>query len=475
MKKIVCLSMLFMSLGFAALADVRLPAIIGDHMVLQQNSTVKLWGWSEIRESIKISTTWDTTTYTVLGNGSAKWVAQIKTPAGGGPYKITIAGRNTIVIDDVLIGEVWVCSGQSNMEMSATWGMKQYDADVAAATNTNIRFFHIPKTTAQYPQDDLKAKWVVCNPEDMKRFSIAGYFFGQKLNAELNVPVGLINSSWSGSAAEPWTPVDAIAENPVLAPTQKDMRGPSNPAQMYNAMIFPITNFQIAGAIWYQGESNVGRYAMYKELFTTMISSWRKAWGKDFPFYFAQIAPFAGYGKKDTAAFLREAQTRSLSLANTGMIVTSDIVNNINDIHPQLKKEVGLRFAALALAETYKKNVGAYKIPVYESMKIEKDKIRISFANAENGLMTKGKEPTEFYIAGEDQKFVPASAKIDKGTVVVWNKEVKNPVAVRFGFTNSAQPDLFNKEGLPVNLFRTDDWDVHVERVASVQAAVGSK
>jgi sialate O-acetylesterase len=456
---------LFTNLG--AFAEVRLPAVLGDHMVLQQNATVKLWGWSEVREAITIKTTWDTTTYKTTGNGSAKWVVQIKTPAGGGPYKITITGRNTVVIDDVLIGEVWLLSGQSNMDMSAGWpGMQKHDADVAAATNKTIRFFHVPKTTALYPQDDLKAKWVVCNPEDMKRFSILGYFFGQKLNTELNVPVGLINSSWSGSAAEPWTPADTVAKNPILAAVEKETQGRLNTAQMYNAMIYPITNFQIAGTLWYQGESNIRRYPTYKELFSAMISSWRKAWGKEFPFYFAQIAPYSGYGKTDTGAYLREQQTRTLSLPNTAMVVTTDLVNNVNDIHPQMKKEVGLRFANIALAETYKKNITGYKSPLYQSMKIEKDKIRISFENAEQGLMTKGGAPTEFYIAGEDRKFVPATAKIEGSTVVVWNKDVKNPVAVRFGFTNTAMPNLFSKEGLPVNIFRTDDWEVHVERIA---------
>jgi sialate O-acetylesterase len=467
MKKIALPFLFFLLVSFYAFAEIRLPAILGDHMVLQQNSTVKLWGWSEVREAITIKTTWDTTTYKTTGNGSAKWSIQIKTPSGGGPYKITITGRNTVVIDDVLIGEVWLLSGQSNMEMSASWpGMQKYNADVASATNKNIRFFHVPKTTALYPQDDLKAKWVVCNPEDMKRFSIAGYFFGQKLNTELNSPVGLINSSWSGSAAEPWTPANEVAQNPILAAIEKETQGRLNTAQMFNAMIYPITNFEIAGTLWYQGESNVRRYATYKELFTTMISSWRKAWGKEFPFYFAQIAPYSGYGKTDTAAYLREQQTKTLSLKNTGMVVTSDIVDNINDIHPQMKKEVGLRFANLALAETYKKNITGYKSPLYQSMKIEKDKIRISFENAEKGLVSKNGAPTEFYIAGEDRRFVPATAKIDGNTVVVWNKEIKNPVAVRFGFSNAAMPNLFSKEGLPVNIFRTDDWEVHVERVA---------
>ena len=467
MKKIALPLLLLLSTSFYAFAEIRLPAILGDHMVLQQNATVKLWGWSEVREAITIKTTWDTTTYKTSGNGSAKWSVQIKTPAGGGPYKITITGRNTVVIDDVLIGEVWVLSGQSNMEMSAGWpGMQKYDADVAAATNKSIRFFHVPKTTALFPQDDLKAKWVVCNPEDMKRFSVAGYFFGQKINQELNVPVGLINSSWSGSAAEPWTPTDEIAKNPVLAAIEKETQGRLNTAQMYNAMIHPIVNFGIAGALWYQGESNVRRYTTYKELFSTMINSWRKAWDKEFPFYYVQIAPYSGYGKTDTGAYLREQQTRTLSLPKTGMVVTTDLVDNINDIHPQMKKEVGLRLANLALAETYNKSIAGYKSPLYQSMKIEKDKIRIFFENAENGLVTKGGAPTEFYIAGEDRKFLPATAKIDGKTVLVWNKDIKNPVAVRFGFSNTAMPNLFSKEGLPVNIFRTDDWEVHVERIA---------
>lgn len=467
MKKSI-LILVFLSLTFSVCADVRLPAIISDHMVLQQNTTVKIWGWSEVRENITLTTTWDTITYATTGTGNAKWSMEIKTPSAGGPYTIIISGRNRIVIDDVLIGEVWVCSGQSNMEMSASWpGMDKYDSDVSAATNSDIRFFHIPKTTALYPQDDLKAKWIVCNPNDMKRFSIAGYFFGRELNNTLNVPVGLINSSWSGSAAEPWTPIEAIEENPILTAVENETQGRLNTSTMYNAMIYPITNFNIAGAIWYQGESNVGRYSTYKELFTTMISSWRKAWGIEFPFYFAQIAPFAGYGKTDNSAFLREQQTKSLSLSNTGMVVTSDLVDNINDIHPQMKKEVGMRFANLALAETYDKEIEAYKSPLYKSMEIEKNKIRIHFNNVENGLVTKGKDLTEFYIASDDQKFVPANAKIEGNTVIVWNNKIKNPKAVRFGFSNAGMPNLFNKEGLPVNLFRTDDWDVHVERVES--------
>jgi sialate O-acetylesterase len=468
MKKLFFLLLIVSSLQ--AFADVRLPAIISDHMVLQQNSTIKIWGWCDPQEKISLKTGWDTITYNATGGPDAKFSIQLKTPSAGGPYKISINGRNSLVIDDVLIGEVWLCSGQSNMEMSVSWGAKKYEPDVQAATNKSIRFFHIPHTTALYPQDDLKAKWVVCNPEDMRRFSMVGYFFGQKINQETGTPVGLINSSWGGTPAEVWTPQEAIIQNAELTEAAKKLKEAVwwsiKPGCNYNAMIYPFINYNIAGALWYQGEANVETYATYSNLFSTMIASWRKAWGREFPFYFAQIAPFAGYGKGDASAFLREQQTKTLSVANTGMVVTSDLVDNINDIHPQMKKEVGLRLANIALAETYKKNIAGYKSPMYQGMKIEKDKIRISFFNVDNGLMTKGGAPIEFYIAGQDRKFLPASAKIDGNTVVVWNKEIKNPVAVRFGFTNAAMPNLFNKEGLPVNLFRTDNWDVHVEHVA---------
>jgi sialate O-acetylesterase len=226
-------------------------------------------------------------------------------------------------------------------------------------------------------------------------------------------------------------------------------------------MIYPIENFNIAGTIWYQGESNTGAYASYQKLFTGMIGEWRKAWKKEFPFYFVQIAPYAGYGNNNISPLLREVQTKSLVYPKTGMVVIHDLVDNINDIHPKMKKEVGYRLANLALADTYGKRGIAYKSPLYKSMNVEKDKIRIYFYNAEGGLISKGGEPTEFYIAGEDKNFVPATAKISGNTVIVNSKEVKNPVAVRFGFSNSAMPNLFSKTGtLPVNLFRTDDWPV---------------
>ncbi|MFI5187529.1 MAG: sialate O-acetylesterase [Chitinophagales bacterium] len=461
---ITCITILFF-VSTSLFANIRLPAIIGSHMVLQQKNEATIWGWCDVSEKIKLRTSWDTITYTATGSASAKWEIKINTPLAGGPYQIAIDGNNKIVLEDVLIGEVWVCSGQSNMEMKVNWGL-HYPDEVANATDKNIRFFYIPRTTADYPQDDLKAEWVVCSPDEMKNFSAAGYFFGKTIREALNVPVGLINSSWGGTPAEVWTPGETINNNSILKAAAAALKpvpwGPILPASTYNAMIFPITKYSIAGSIWYQGEANVEGASTYSELLSAMITAWRKAWQKDFPFYYAEIAPFAGYGDNSSSAFLREAQTKTLVTPKTGMIVITDLVDNINDIHPKMKKEVGIRLANYALSETYGKKDIVYKSPFYKGMKIEKDKIRISFDNVENGLMSKGDILNEFFIAGGDQNFLPAQAKIEGKEVVVWNKDVNKPVAVRFAFRNAAMPNLFSKEGLPVNPFRTDDWPVQI-------------
>lgn len=459
MKKLLFLLMLSLS-AIAASAAVRLPAIIGSHMVLQQKSKVKIWGWSSPAEKVTVQVGWDTTSYSVTASRGARWVAEINTPAAGGPYTIKIKASNEIVLEDVLIGEVWVCGGQSNMEWSADQGLKQSKEESPQATNKSIRFFYVPKSTSSTPQDDVSAQWVVCNPEDMLHFSAIGYFFGKQLNAATGFPVGLINSNWGGTPAEVWTPIEVVQNDPdlrsaaeKLTPTQwwPHIRG-----EAYNAMIYPLTNFEIAGTIWYQGESNVGTHYAYKRLFTQMIESWRKVWNKNFPFYFVQIAPYAYGDNHINGAFLREAQTQAASFQKTGMVVVSDLVDNVKDIHPTLKKEVAARLANYALAETYGVKGLSYKSPVYASHAVEKNKIRIQFDNLPTTLVAKGGEPTDFYIAGADGVFVSAKAVIEGKTVVVSSRNVKEPVDVRFGFTNTAMPNLFSAEGLPVNLFRTD-------------------
>ncbi|MEI7735126.1 MAG: sialate O-acetylesterase [Ferruginibacter sp.] len=464
--------MLFMVLAViisaATFAKVSLPAIFGSHMVVQQNTQLKIWGWSDPGEKIVIKCSWDTTTYTTKATGMAKWETAIVTPAAGKNYTISITGTsNTVLLEDVLIGEVWLASGQSNMEMNINWGMK-YEEEVKAATNNEIRFFYIPKTTSLYPAEDVKAQWVVCTPETMKSFSTAAYFFGSKLHAQLKVPVGLICASWGGTPAEVWTPEEIVENDAILKNAAEKLKPiewwPTTPGAAYNAMIAPLTNFPIAGAIWYQGESNTSASSTYQRLFTSMISEWRNKWNADFPFYFVQIAPYT-YGDNNVCALLREAQTKSTVFKKTGMVVTSDLVDNISDIHPKLKKEVGERLANYALADHYAQTGIAYKSPAYKSMQVEKNKIRINFSDAEKGLLIKGKTASEFYIAGADKKFVPAMVKLQGSTVVVWSKEITAPVAVRFGFSNTAMPNVFSTEGLPVNLFRTDDWNIDTSPV----------
>lgn len=441
-------------------AAIRLPSIIGSHMVLQQKSTVKLWGWSGPAENITIKVGWDTTTYKVVASRGARWVAEIKTPAAGGPYTITIKGNNEIILEDVLIGEVWVCGGQSNMEWSADQGLPQSKEESPNATNTKIRFFYVPKSTSSTPQDDVNAKWVVCSPQEMLHFSAIGYFFGKQINATTGFPVGLINSNWGGTPAEVWTPEEIITHDPDLLKAAEKLTPaawwPHVRGEAYNAMIYPLTNYAIAGAIWYQGESNVSAHFMYKRLFTTMIESWRKAWGKVFPFYFVQIAPYTYGDTHINGALLRESQTQSASHPKTGMVVISDLVDNVKDIHPKMKKEVAARLANYALAETYGVKGLFYKSPTYASHAVEKGSIRIQFNDVPTELTSKGGEPTDFFIAGADGVFVPAKAKIEGKSVLVSSKSVKEPLHVRFGFTNTAMPNLFTAEGLPVNLFRTD-------------------
>jgi sialate O-acetylesterase len=454
------LSLVFLSSAIFLQAAVRLPSIIGSHMVLQQNGEARLWGWCNPGEKITIKTSWDTISYRLTGEATAKWSQKIKTPTAGGPYKIII--NESIVIDDVMIGEVWLCSGQSNMERSVA--PKLANEESSNPDIAKIRLFYVPKSTSEYPQENCEGSWKVCTPEELKHFSAVGYFFGKNIQKNLNVPVGLINASWGGTTAEVWAPKQLIENNPQLkAGSQKlapSSFWPVTPGSIYNAMIYPFTNFDISGVIWYQGENNVWTCSTYQELLTTLIGSWREVWKKEFPFYYVQIAPYSRYGKNMSCALLREAQTNCLKISKTGMVVISDLVDDVTNVHPLDKVNVGLRLANLALSDHYGKKGLIYKFPMCKSMKIEKDKIRIEFSNAENGLTSKTNSVTEFYISGEDQKFLPATARIDGSSVIVSNKAIKNPVAVRFGFTNTAIPNLFSKEGLPVNLFRTDNWDV---------------
>lgn len=462
MKRIVIIFFAVLAFNSVLFAKIILPSVFADHMVLQQNSEVAIWGWAEAGETVRIVTSWNSKdTVKVKADNTSAWKTTIKTIGAGGPYTIQILGNGGVALKNVMLGEVWVCSGQSNMEMNVTWKLINGEEEAAKANNPNIRIFNVQKIGAEFPQQDCHATWTTCTPETMRNTSAVGYFFARELQQKLNVPVGIIVSAWGGTPAEVWIEKSKIESNPELNKNKYNEHfdwWPGNAGTLYNSMIYPFVPYGIAGAIWYQGESNCGNYPIYSDLMKTLIESWRTDFKKDFPFYFVQIAPYT-YGDKGTSEYLREQQDMaSKTVPNTGMVVISDLVDNIKDIHPKDKLNVGKRLANYALAETYKQDVGAYKSPGYQSMQVEKGKVRVTFNDVLTGLKCTGKSPEKFMIAGEDQKFVPATAKIDGKTIILSSKEVKNPVAVRFCFDDTTMPDVFSNEGLPLAPFRTDKW-----------------
>lgn len=445
-------------------AQLRLPAILSSGMVLQQEDSVALWGWAGPAQKITVSVGWSKDISTTNTSSYSTWKLKLKTPAAGGPYTINIKTDNAAIeLTDVLVGEVWVCSGQSNMEWSYWNGLQDIRAELATSYNPKIRFFNIPKSASDTPQDDVKAQWQICDSVSLKDFSAVGYFFGKRLNQELNIPIGLVNASWGGTPAEVWTPKALVENNKQLADAaakQSTNRWwPTKPGVTFNTMIHPITPFAIAGSIWYQGESNTGTANTYEVLFTTMIDSWRKAWKKEFPFYYVQIAPFQ-YGNHNVGALLQEAQTKSLSYPKTGMVVITDLVDNINDIHPTNKHDVGYRLANLALADTYNRELIDYRSPQLIRTEQNKNKIELYFDNASEGLIIRTKTAEGFFISGNEEHWFPADVKVDGNKITLSSKKVSTPIYVRYGFGNTAIGNVFNKNGLPLCPFRTDSFKV---------------
>jgi len=462
MKKFLLTLLILIAISPLLSAKITLPSVFSDNMVLQQNSEVAIWGWSDPGEIVKIVTSWNSKdTVKVKANNAAAWNTSIKTIGAGGPYSILIIANGGVKLNNVMLGEVWICSGQSNMEMSVNWKLINGEEEAAKATNPNIRIFHVQKIGAEYPQQTCNATWTLCTPETMRATSATGYFFARELQQKLNVPVGILVSAWGGTPAEVWIEKSRIENNPELSKNKHSDDSqwwPGSPGKLYNSMIAPFVPYGTAGAIWYQGESNCENYSVYSQLMKTLIENWRADFKKDFPFYLVQVAPF-DYGDKGTSEYIREQEgIVSKTVPNTGMVVISDLVDNIKDIHPKDKLNVGKRLANYALAETYKQNIGAYKSPAYQSMQVEKGKVRLTFSNVLTGLKSTGKTPERFLIAGDDQKFVPATAKIEGSTIVLSSKLVKTPVAVRFCFDDTTMPDVFSTEGLPLAPFRTDKW-----------------
>jgi sialate O-acetylesterase len=473
MTRIPVLALLLAS--SAPRAEIALHPLFGDHMVLQQGITAPVWGTAAAGEEVTVSIAGQRKSARAGADG--RWQVKLDPMKPGGPHEMTIG---TVTLKNVMVGEVWVCSGQSNMEWPVR-ASKNAPEEIAAAAFPQIRLFTVPKKPADTPQWDVAGTWKECSPESVPGFSAVGYFFGRELHKARNVPIGLIHTSWGGTAAELWTSRRVLEADPEFKPMieQYEARmkafaeasekakaegkappkkpGPG-PAQLYNGMIAPLLPYAIAGALWYQGESNAGRAKQYQKLFPAMIRNWRDDWGQgDFPFLFVQLANYMKRKPEPAEshwAALREAQTLALSLPKTGMAVIIDIGEE-KDIHPRNKQDVGRRLALAARHVAYGEDL-VYSGPMYDSMKVEGNKARISFKHAGGGLEARGGKLAGFSIAGEDKVFAWAEARIEGDTVVVWSDKVEKPAAVRYGWADNPECTLYNKEGLPAGPFRTD-------------------
>lgn len=492
-----------------AIAAVRLPALFSDHMVVQRGAEVPVWGWADPGEKISVGIAGQTRTATADANG--KWNVRFDKLDSAGPTTLTVAGGDVLTVNDVLVGEVWLASGQSNMQMPVS-GVRNNRAEIASAKHPEIRMFTVARKTAVAPQDDCGGKWIVCGPETAGQFSATAYFFGLELQRSLKRPVGLINASWGGTAIEGWTSMPAQEKQPELAGLIGDWRKkaeapyeearamalygkqvenwknqsekakaagkkppqapkkpvaprlqPNHPANLFNGMIAPLIPYAIRGAIWYQGENNAkgGRARLYGIQLPVMVRDWRQRWGQgDFPFAWVQLPNFkdrpTGPGTPSGWAAVREAMLRSLSLPNTGMAVTID-VGEADNIHPKDKQTVGKRLALWARARVYGEAV-AFSGPRFSRHEIRGSEVAIVFAHADGGLAAKDGELRGFAIAGADRKWVAAKTRIEGDKVVVFHPAVPSPAAVRYAWEDNPDCNLTNKSGLPASPFRTDDW-----------------
>jgi sialate O-acetylesterase len=471
---------LTLCLGFlptAARADVKPNALCSEGMVLQQQSKAKIWGTADNGEQVTV--TFRDSKAAETADAQGRWVVEIDTGKAGGPFEMTIQGKNKIAYKDVLVGEVWICSGQSNMEAPVGSYIKSGDLAYAtsAPANPMLRTFNVKRNPQLEPQTETGGKWVSADPKTVTSFTAVGYFFGRNLQEDLKVPVGLIHTSWGGTRIEAWM------SKAALDPFEKQgtKAGPNTASNLYNGMIAPIVNYSVKGAIWYQGESNAGNAAKYRALHPAMIENWRADFkNPDLAFYFVQLAPFSAISKKpgeSNWAELREAQTMTLKLKNTGMAVITDLGSEY-DIHPTPKRPVGERLALAARAQTYGEKI-VYSGPMYKDVKFDGGKAILSFDHVGGGLVGKEMVPTleragkpgaawrvkdgsdgapliGFTVCGKDKVFQDAKAEIVGGTVVVSSAAVAEPIAVRYGWANHPLCNLFNREGLPASPFRTD-------------------
>ncbi|MCF6357994.1 MAG: hypothetical protein L3J54_09340 [Draconibacterium sp.] len=454
-------------LSYQLKAEVKLPAIFGNNMVLQQQTDAAIWGTAKADKTVKVTTSWNKKSYSTKADSDGNWKLKVETPAAGGPFSITISDGKTLTLNNVLIGEVWVCSGQSNMQMTMNGYRNQpvlgSNEAIATSTNRSIRLITIKRDKSLEEQNDFSGEWQECNPGSVGDFSAAAYFFGRMIQEALDVPVGLISSSWGGTRIEPWMS-DAGFKNFdwVKLPDEntKSDFSQQTPTVLFNAMIAPMVGFAIKGALWYQGESNRSEPQHYEKLMPGLIENWRAEWGiGDFSFYYCQIAPF-NYGGGLNSAFLREAQfNASTAISNTGMACLMDTGEEYV-IHPADKKAAGDRLAYLALAKSYGMDKLEFSGPVLNEMIVDGSVVKLTFDNANYGLTTFGKELENFKVAGENKRFYKATAIITREGITLSSPMVTQPVAVRYAFDDWVVGELFNNAGLPASSFRTDDWEI---------------
>lgn len=494
-KKVTWLVLGFIASAWYVRAEITLPSFISSNMVIQSGMPVPIWGQAVAGE--RITVVFRNQKKTTAAGKSGYWKVMLDPMKPSGTSSVmTVSGTNTIKIENVLVGEVWVCSGQSNMEFplakGASWrtGVYNYDEEVAKANYPEIRLFIVKSNKADSPLSGCQGEWKVCTPENIRDFSAVGYYFARYLNSRIHRPVGMIESAVGGTHAELWTRMEIMANNPLYAAVFEEyhqdlkkymdykialsqwnkklkegakdssvtaapplkVKEPWRPACLWNAMVQPLIPYAIKGVIWYQGESNDGRASAYSQVFANLIASWRKEWKQgDFPFYFVQIA-----AEKDKTPILRDAQTQVWkTVNNTGMAVAIDEGDSAN-IHPRNKALIGERLAYWALAKDYGFKDVAFSGPLYKSMKISGNSLQLFFDFAEKGLLAKGDHLREFYVAGADKQFYPAKAVISGNTVIVSSEKVETPLYARYAWKNYMHPNLYNQQGLPAIPFKTD-------------------
>ena len=472
---IVCLLSFFLLVSQFALAEIKLPAIVSSNMVLQRDTEIVIWGWADAKEKITITASWINEPIDVKADKAGNWRVTVKTTTSKDPQTITLTSKSSdIRLENKLFGEVWLCSGQSNMQQPMTGYADQptfrEPFEIASSANPNLRLFTVERKGSKTPLQDLDdfKSWQEATPENVASFSAVAYFFGKQLQQILDIPVGMIHTSWGGSKVQAWISKEMFTEYEEVNLEDVDITQRTNhiPTALYNAMIHPLIPYTIKGALWYQGESNRGEPGKYEVFFPAMVKDWRSRWGiGDFPFYYVQIAPYwyndyDAFSTTKNSAYIREAQLTCVDLIpNSGIAITMDIGEEYY-IHPAKKKEVADRLLLNALHQDYGfETVDCYS-PVYDSLNVVNGTVELFFKNAEKGLYSNG-ELTGFEIAGEDKVFYPAEANVQlyRRKLIVKSEQVPNPVAVRYGWMNWIEGTLYDTNLLPASSFRTDSWN----------------